>query len=121
MVWESGAKLELNLLLDLDAAICTGEAHYQMELFSCIFDKLLLEGFLFSAVVPAEPLYDIHSTVQTTTQCNELPTNCLPDLQKGKDDDEEPNKVTGKSSRRSGQISYYIKLMKFHLNFGWKQ
>ena len=89
--------MNLNLLLNLDAAICAGEAHYQMELFSCIFDKLLLEGFLFSAVVPAEPLYDIHSTVQTGTQCNELPTNCLPDLQKGKDDDEEPNKLSGKS------------------------
>ena len=97
MVWESGAKLELNSLLNLDAAICAGEAHYQMELFSCIFDKLLFECFLFSAVVPAEPLYDIDSTVQTCTQRNELPTNCLPDLQKGKDDDQEPKKVTGKS------------------------
>lgn len=69
-----------NILLHLYAAISTGEADDQLELFTGILHKLPFECLLFSVVCPPESLYDIHTAVEPSTQCNKFPSHGLPDL-----------------------------------------
>ena len=71
---------KVNLLLHLNTAISTGEADNQLEFLSSILDKLSLESSFFGAVGPAKSLYHIHSTVKTTTQGYEFPSDSLPNL-----------------------------------------
>lgn len=65
----------------LYAAVGTGKADNQLKFFRSVINKLPFESFLFSAVGPSEPLYNIHTAVKTATQGNELPTYGLPNLQ----------------------------------------
>ena len=71
---------KVNLLLHLNTAVSTGEADNQLEFLSSILDKLSLERSFFGAVGPAKSLYHIHSTVKTTTQGYEFPSDSLPNL-----------------------------------------
>ena len=64
----------------MNTAISTGEADNQLEFLSSILDKLSLESSFFGAVGPAKSLYHIHSTVKTTTQGYEFPSDSLPNL-----------------------------------------
>lgn len=67
-------------LLDLVTAVGSSVADDELQLLTCIVDKLSLERTLFGLCRPGEALIDKEEPVETHGQSNQPPAHSLPDL-----------------------------------------
>lgn len=72
------------LLLDLVAAVTTGEADDELQLLCCIVHKLALQSALLCLCGPGESLVQVQQAVQRGRQGDKPPANCSPNLKKKK-------------------------------------
>lgn len=63
------------LLLDLVAAVCTGEADDELQLLGCVVHKLALQAPLLRLCGPRESLVHVQQAVQRGRQGNQLPAD----------------------------------------------